>query len=121
MKEERARIKATETAAPEPSPDATGIVDVIELIQCARNCGNAKELKKLENNRSNWMVSGKRIKFGVQVNAGGVDPDPCAGRIRNFDIHMDLCNGHGKSGAVIHHRMFTEEDDLAGRRCSHER
>ena len=67
------------------------------------------------------MVSGKRIKFGVQGSARGVDPDPSAGRIRNFDIHMDLYNGHSQRGAVIYHRMFTEEDDLAGRRCFHDR
>ena len=69
------------------------------------------------------MVSGKRIKFGVQVNAGGVDEYPCAGRIQNFDIRMNLRDGNGKRGAVIHHRMLTEENDLAGRRreCVHRR
>ena len=62
------------------------------------------------------MVSGKRFKFGVQVNAGGVDEYPCAGRIRNFDIRMNLCDGDSERGAVVHHRMFTKEYDLAGRR-----
>ena len=61
------------------------------------------------------MVSGKRIKFGMQVNAWGMNPNPFAGRIQNFDIHMNLCNGNGERGAAIYHRMFAKENDLAGR------
>ncbi len=69
------------------------------------------------------MVGGKRIKLGVQVNAWGVDKYPCAGRIQNFDIHMNLCDGYSQRGAAIHHRMFAKENDLAGggRGCDHER
>jgi len=61
------------------------------------------------------MVSGERIKLGVQVNVWGVDEYPCAGRLQNFDIRMNLCDGHSQRRAVINHRMFTKEDDLAGR------
>jgi hypothetical protein len=28
---------------------------------------------------------------------------------------MNLRDGHSERGAVIYHRMFAEEDDLAGR------
>ena len=54
--------------------------------------------------------------LGYKVNIWSVDKNPCVGRIQNFDIHMNLCNGDSKRGAVIYHRMFTEKDDLAGRR-----
>ena len=67
------------------------------------------------------MVGGKRIKSGLQVNAGGVDEYPCAGRIQNFDIHMNLCDGDGERGTAIHHRMFAKKNNLAGRGCFHER
>ena len=62
------------------------------------------------------MVRGKRIKFRVQVNTGGIDPSPRARRIQNFDIRMNLGDGHSQGGATIHYRMFAKEDDLARRR-----
>ena len=62
------------------------------------------------------MVSRERIQLSVQVNAGGVDEYPCAGGIQNFDIRMNLRDGNGERGTVVHHRMFTKEYDLAGRR-----
>ena len=59
------------------------------------------------------MVSGKRIKLGVQVNVWSVDKYPCAGRLRNFDIRMNLCDRDCERRTVVYHRMFAEEDDLA--------
>ena len=67
------------------------------------------------NNGGNWMVGGKRVQFGVQVHARGVDPNPSAGRVRDFDIRMDLSNGNGQRGPSIDDGVFTEQDDLAGR------
>ncbi|MGZ9226794.1 MAG: hypothetical protein ACXW4M_14685, partial [Anaerolineales bacterium] len=77
--------------------------------------------KKLQNNRTNWMVSRKRIKFGVQVNAWSVDPDPWSGRIQNFDIHMNLCDGHSQRGSSVNDRVFAEQNDLAGRGGFHDK
>ena len=71
--------------------------------------------KKVMNNGSNRMVGGKRIKFGVQVNARGFDPDPCAGRVQDFDIRMNLSNRNGERRPSVDYRMLAEEDDLAGR------
>ncbi len=59
------------------------------------------------------MVGRKRFQFGVQVNDGGVNPNPLtSGGFQNFDICMNLCNGNSKRRAVIYYRMFTKEDYL---------
>ena len=84
MKDESARIKATETAAPNPSPDATGMVEVMLIsspspLPLSEMEREAERGTKLMNNGSNWMVGRKRTKFGVQVHIRGVDPDACAG------------------------------------------
>ena len=66
------------------------------------------------NNGSNWMVGGKRVQLGVQTNVRGVEPNPCAGIVQNFDIRMDLRDRRGQRGASVNDRVFAEEDDLAG-------
>ena len=65
--------------------------------------------------RSNWMVGGKRVEFGVQVDIRGVDHDSRGVCIRNFHIRMNLYNGNREGGASIYDCVFAEEDDLAGR------
>jgi len=71
--------------------------------------------------RGNWMVGGKRVKFGVKIDVGGVNPNPCAGRVPYLNIRMNLCNGDCERGSSVNDSVFTEEDDLAGSRCFHER
>jgi hypothetical protein len=61
------------------------------------------------------MVGRKRIKLGVQVNTRSVDPNPYAGRIQNFNICMNLCDGYCECGPAVNHRVLAEEDNFAGR------
>ena len=66
------------------------------------------------NNGCKRMVRWKRIQFGVKVHVRGLDPDASAGRVRDFNIRMDLCNRDGQRGPPIDHGVFTEQNDLAG-------
>ena len=43
-----------------------------------------------------------------------MDPDTYAGRVRDFDIRMDLSHRDGQRGTSVDDRVFAEEDDLAG-------
>jgi hypothetical protein len=61
------------------------------------------------------MVGGKRVEFGVQINIGSLDPDSRAGRVRDFDIRVNLCNRYGQRRPPIDDGVFSEEDDLSGR------
>jgi hypothetical protein len=54
------------------------------------------------------MVGWKRVKFGVEIHAWSFDPDACAGRVRDVDIHMDLCHGDSQSRPAINDGMFTK-------------
>ena len=67
------------------------------------------------------MVVRQGIQFVVQVNARGFNPNPFAGCIQNFHIHMNLCDGNRERGTVINRSVFAKKDDLAGRGCFHER
>ena len=66
-------------------------------------------------NGSNRMVGRKRIQFGVKIHVWGVDPDASAGRVRDFDIRMDLCHRDSQRGPSVNNGMFAEQNDLAGR------
>ena len=67
------------------------------------------------NNGSQRMVRWKRIQFSVKVHIRGMDPDASAGRLRDFNIRMDLCNRDGQRRTAINYRVFAEQNDLAGR------
>jgi hypothetical protein len=54
------------------------------------------------------MVGGKHIQVSVEFHIRGVDPDPSAGRVQDFDIRMDLCNGDCQSRSPINDRVFAE-------------
>lgn len=70
--------------------------------------GNAREEEKVMNNGSNRMVGGKRIKFGVKIHIRGLNPDAGAGRVRDFDIRMNLCDGDSQRGSSINDGMLAE-------------
>ena len=63
------------------------------------------------------MVGGKRGKFGVQGNVGGVDKSPWAGRVRYGHIRMNLRDGDGERGTSVDDGVFAKEDDLARGGC----
>ena len=67
------------------------------------------------------MVGGKRVEFGVKVDIWGVDHDPGGIRVPDFYIRMNLCDWDRECGPSVNDGVFTEEDDLAGRGCFHER
>ena len=66
------------------------------------------EEKKIVNNRSNWMVGGKRVQFSVQINIRGVNHDSCGVRIQDFDIRIDLGDRRSQCRMSIYHGMFAE-------------
>ena len=67
------------------------------------------------------MVGGKRVQFGVEVDAGGVNPNPRRTRIENLHLRMDLHNRYSQRGTSVDNGVFAKENDLAGRGGVHDR
>ena len=67
------------------------------------------------------MVRWKRIQFGVKIHVRGVDPDASAGRVRDFNICMDLCNWDSQRGPPIDDGVFAEQNELAWGRGFHDK
>ena len=65
------------------------------------------------NNGGDRMVRWKRIQFSVKIHGWSVNPDASAGRVRDFNIRMDLCNGDSQRGTPIDNGVFAEQNDLA--------
>ena len=82
---------------------------------------NSQVLHRPQNNRSNWMVGGKRGEFGLQANDGSVNPDAGLSRVGYVHFHLHLIDWHGQRRATVDDCMFAKENDLAGCGSFHER
>jgi hypothetical protein len=72
-------------------------------------------------NGSKRMVGRKRVQFGVEIDVWSVNPDSSAGRIQDFDIRMNLCDGNSQRGSSVNDRVFAEQNDLSRRRDFHDK
>ncbi len=114
-------MMATETAAPEPNPAASGMVEVTIRVQAGIS-GTRSSFRVKMDRKGDRIIQRQVLELVVEGDIRGDQGDTItagAGLDDRFGLYIQ--HGDGDGGLAVDYGVLSKEDDLTGGRSSESR